>query len=223
MGRSARIVLPRVPVHVTQRGNRKELIFRNDEDKAFYMKKFMFYRKKHRVKLYAWALMDNHIHFVLEPQNKNSLYKLFLKLNTSYVRYFNEKYHLTGKLFGNRFFSCVLDEAHFVEAIRYVELNPFRAKLERDIARYKWTSAHERLGKRKEYYLSKLPNYFSVTSHYAFLSEPIKGAMDTFKNRWKCIVLATKRGVPLGKEIFVKHIGELFQRDFNLIAKLAPD
>lgn len=215
MGRMSRIVLPGVPVHVTQRGNRRENIFRDDEDKAFYLKKFMFYRKLHRVKLYAWCLMDNHVHFVLEPKNKSSLHKLFLKLNTSYVQYFNKKYKISGKLFGSRFFSCVLDEPHFVECIRYVELNPFRAKLERSLAQYKWSSAPERLGIRTEYFLSKLPVYFSVSSHFEFLSEPIQGALESFSKIWQSIFKATRSGVPFGTKDFVKKIGHLFSIEFN--------
>lgn len=147
---------------------------------------------------------------------------MFLKLNTSYVRYFNEKYKLTGKLFGNRFYSCVLDEAHFVEAIRYVELNPFRAGLEGSLVKYKWTSAHERLSRRKEYYLSALPSFFSVTSHFEFLTEPIQGALSDFKNRWAAIRGATKSGNPLGGKEFIQKVGASLGRVLGLNYKSVP-
>ena len=92
MSRQARVVVPNVPLHITQRGNRKENIFLDDEDKEYYMKSFMFYKKKNRVKLYAWCIMDNHVHFILEPKTKKILSKLFGALNTKYVKYFNKKY-----------------------------------------------------------------------------------------------------------------------------------
>ena len=107
MPRKARNVVPNTPMHITQRGNRKENIFRDEQDKEFYIRSFMKYRKKYKILLFAWCLMDNHVHFILQPSNKKGLSKLFLCLNTKYVRYFNKKYGLNGVLFSNRFYSCV--------------------------------------------------------------------------------------------------------------------
>ena len=92
MPRNPRIIIPNTPMHITQRGNRRENIFSDEEDKEFYIKAFMFYKKKFKVKLFAWCLMDNHVHFVVEPSTKKGISKLFLCLNTKYVRYFNKKY-----------------------------------------------------------------------------------------------------------------------------------
>lgn len=130
MPRLSRNIVPNIPMHITQRGNRRENIFLDENDKEFYMRSFMYYRKILKVKVFAWCLMDNHVHFILQPSNKTGLSKLFLRLNTKYVRYFNKKYGITGKLLGDRFFSCLLDEEHLYEAIRYVELNPYKAKKE---------------------------------------------------------------------------------------------
>ena len=59
MPRQARVVVPNVPLHITQRGNRKENIFLDDEDKEYYMKIFMFYKKKNRVKLKKMVTVFN--------------------------------------------------------------------------------------------------------------------------------------------------------------------
>jgi putative transposase len=130
MPRQAREVEAGFPMHVTQRGNYRQNIFHDDDDKEFYIKSFLFYRRKYKVKLYAWCLMDNHIHVVVEPSSRTGLSKLFQALNTKYVFYFNKKYEISGRLFESRFFSCILNEDHFFEAIRYVELNPTRAGMD---------------------------------------------------------------------------------------------
>ena len=205
MPRESRLVIPGVPVHITQRGNRRENIFRDDEDKAFYMKRFMTYKKLHRVKMYAWCLMDNHVHFVLEPKYKTSLYKLFLRLNTSYVRYFNKKYGIEGKLFGNRFFSCLLDEAHFVESIRYVELNPYRARMEKRLGKYTWSSLQERMGLRNDYFLSKMPDFYAVDNHLEFLFDAIDSSTKVL-SAWEGIRSASRSGAAIGNENFLKKV-----------------
>ena len=171
MPRQAREVEAGFPMHVTQRGNYRQNIFHDDDDKAFYIKNFLFYRRKYKLKLYAWALMDNHIHVVIEPSSRTGLSKLFQALNTKYVFYFNKKYEISGRLFESRFFSCILNEEHFFEAIRYVELNPIRAGMEAVPGNYEWTSAKERLKLRSKYYLHKLPYFMVIDDWMTFLME----------------------------------------------------
>ena len=169
MPRQAREIEVGVPMHVTQRGNERNNIFRCDEDKEFYIRNFIFYKKKFRVKLYSWCLMDNHVHFIIEPGTLNGVSKLFSHLNNRYVFYFNSKYQRKGRLFESRYFSCLLGEDHFYEAIRYAELNPLRTKLENTIGGYQWSSAKERLKLRNRYYLSSLPNFMNIQNWNEYL------------------------------------------------------
>lgn len=206
MPRHGRIVVPNQPVHITQRGNRRENIFRDDEDKEFYLRAFLKYKKKYKVKLYAWCLMDNHVHFVIEPTDTIGLAKLFGALNTKYVRFFNRKYNLCGKLFGERYFSCLLDEEHFYEAIRYVELNPYRAKLEAEPGNYFWCSSLERLKRRSAYFLNKLPSYFCVSNWWEYLTELICEDLEFFKTYWSSLRTNTINGKPLGTESFIQRV-----------------
>lgn len=206
MPRQARLVVPNNPVHITQRGNRKENIFRDDADKEFYIRSFLKYKKKYKVKLYAWCLMDNHVHFVIEPSDQIGLAKLFGALNTKYVRYFNKKHNLCGRLFGERFYSCLLDEEHFYEAIRYVELNPFRAKLEHVPGTYYWSSSLERLKTRSAYFLNKLPTYFLVNNWGEYLTELISEDLQFFQKYWSGIRKNTISGKPLGKKSFIEKV-----------------
>ena len=212
MSRKRRLIIPQIPVHITQRGNRREYIFRDDEDKEKYIKSFQFYRKKYKVKLYAWCLMDNYVHFVVEPQNKNGLARLFCALNTKYVRYFHTKYGAKGRLFGDRYFSTCLDEEHLYEAIRYVELNPFSANMESKPGEYSWSSALERLKTRSTYYLHKLPEYFEVNNWWAYLTENLD-----LKSVWSSIRSSTINGKPIGNFDFLNFIKiDSLKRDVDL-------
>tara|TARA_B110000211_G_C14056551_1_gene543633 strand:+ start:1068 stop:1736 length:669 start_codon:yes stop_codon:yes gene_type:complete len=205
MARKNRMLIPNVPIHVTQRGNRQANIFIDDEDKEVYMNAFMFYKKKFKIKLYAWALMDNHIHFVIESKTNKGIVKLFSCLNTKYAKYFNKKYELTGRLYESRYKSCLLDEDHFYEAIRYVELNPFKAKMETAPSEYYWTSAHERLKRRNTYYLSRLPEYFQIENWWEYLTEKITLEVQAV---WQQIKVFTQRGTPIGNNKFIQIISK---------------
>lgn len=180
----------------------------------------MLYKKKYRVKLYSWCLMDNHVHFILEPTNKKGLAKLFGALNTKYVKYFNKKYEMIGRLFGDRFFSCVLDEEHFYEAIRYVELNPYRAKLEKNVGTYFWSSSLERLQRRNQFYLNKLPSWFQINNWFEYLQEGVEEDQ-VIQQSWAAIRGFTINGTPLGKKSFIEmvkdKVGAIFKEKFRVV------
>ena len=218
MPRKARNVVPNTPMHITQRGNRKENIFRDEQDKEFYIRSFMKYRKKYKILLFAWCLMDNHVHFILQPSNKKGLSKLFLCLNTKYVRYFNKKYGLNGVLFSNRFYSCLLDENHLFEAIRYVELNPLKAKMEKEIGDYKWCSSLEHLFKRNQYFLNKLPDYIQIENWEEYLKENI----EILNEKWDKIRSATIKNFPAGSDDFINILTNILKRNFKLIPRGRP-
>lgn len=151
--------------------------------------------------------MDNHVHFVVEPQNLKGLARLFCALNTKYVRYFHKKYGEFGRMFGDRYFSTCLDEEHFYEAIRYVELNPFAANLESKPGDYYWSSAGERLQKRSEYYLHRLPMYFKVSNWWSYLTEKID-----LHEVWDVIRKSTTNGKPLGNDQFFDFLKKVLKK-----------
>jgi putative transposase len=126
MGRIARLVIPGMPHHVTQRGVRRLNVFRDDEDRLLYLKLFALSAHRYQLTVGSYALMSNHVHFVVTPARVDSIHKVFHWCHTAYVDHFNEKYSLSGHLWEQRPRSCVLSEGHLRAAIRYVELNPVR-------------------------------------------------------------------------------------------------
>lgn len=127
MPRIARVVVSEYPHHIIQRGNYRQNVFLDESDKRQYLSLIAEYSQKYHLKILAYCLMDNHVHFIGIPKNGNSMAKTFSVAHTLYSQYFNKKMKVSGHLWQGRFYSCVLDESHLIAAGRYVEQNPVRA------------------------------------------------------------------------------------------------
>ena len=141
MARLARVVIPGMSHHVTQRGVRRLDVFRDDEDRLLYLKLFAQSAHSYELIVRCYTLMSNHVHFVVMPGRPDSIERVFHWCHGVYVEHFNEKYSLSGHLWEQRPHSCVLSDSHLREAVRYVELNPVRARMVRRAADYRWSSA----------------------------------------------------------------------------------
>lgn len=171
MSRVARIVLPAYPFHLTHRGNNKQKIFLSDDDRRKYLFWFEEARQKFDLKVLAYCLMDNHVHFIVIPGNINSLAKTIQAVHRKYAAYFNTKYKKSGHLWEGRYYSCLLDQRHLVLALRYVERNPVRALMVKNSWDWVWSSAREHLGKEKGYViLDNISLYVDIRSWKEFIS-----------------------------------------------------
>ena len=161
MPRIARIVAVGLPHHITQRGNYKQPVFRNDYDRKLYLSWIEEYSEKYSLKILAFCLMINHVHFIAIPETETALANVFHIAHMRYSQYFNKTNHVTGHLWQGRFYSCVLDEPHFIASIRYVERNPVRAQLVKNPWEWPWSSASYHIN-HKEGSLIKLSNLSEV-------------------------------------------------------------
>jgi len=141
MSRIARVVVPGMPHHVTQRGIRRLVVFRDDPDRRLYLDLFAESAQRYGLTIRSYALMPNHVHFIVTPLRPDSINKAFHRCHGVYANRFNEKYSLVGHLWQQRPFSCVLSERHLRNALRYVETNPVRAALVTKASDYEWSSA----------------------------------------------------------------------------------
>lgn len=131
MARGPRVVLPNVVHHVVSRGNDKMAIFRNGHEKELYLRRFSLVAAEEKVWVQGYCIMDNHVHWLLTPTTANGLARLFRRVHTWWAMTFNRKHGRTGHLMQGRFHSSPLSEDHYWTALRYVELNPQRARLVR--------------------------------------------------------------------------------------------
>ncbi|MEI6519903.1 MAG: transposase [bacterium] len=205
MARSARIILPGLPHHITQRGNHREEIFTCTRDYNIY-KNFVFkYCAKYGVDIMAYCLMSNHIHLVAIPVSEESFSDTFRDINTSYSKYFNSSKNISGHIWHGRFYSCVMDEEHLWHAIRYVERNPVRAKIVATAAEYNWSSAATHCNKSADMLLS---NKFPITNEIPNWTEWL--TVENFEIISK-IRTNTISGKPVGSKEFIDKINEMIE------------
>jgi putative transposase len=129
MARLPRIVLPGIPHHVTQRGNRRERTFFEDGDYQLYLDLLADAAARAHVAIWSYCLMPNHVHIIAVPSDEDGLRRTFRHVHRHYTGYINARLRVTGHLWQGRFSSVAMDEAHLLAAFRYVALNPVRAGL----------------------------------------------------------------------------------------------
>jgi putative transposase len=148
MARPLRIEFEHALYHITARGFEKKTIFLDVSNR----KKFLYYLKenltRYNVLLYAYVLMDNHYHLLLETLMPN-LNRFMHDLNTSYSVYYNRRMNRVGPLFQGRYKSLLVDkESYLLELSRYIHLNPVRSGLT-EAEKYPWSSYRTYLGLNK--------------------------------------------------------------------------
>ena len=129
MPRIARLVVPEVPHHATQRGNRREPIFFEEGDQARYLSFVKVGAQESQTAIWAYCLMPNHVRLIVVPSHKDGLRDMFAKAHRQYTNFINWRHNWTGHLWQGRFGSVAMDEDHLAEAVRYVAQNPVRAGL----------------------------------------------------------------------------------------------
>jgi len=142
MARLPRFVLPGQPQHIIQRGNNRQVIFRTKSDYQFYLEKLSEAAKKHQCDIHAYVQMPNHVHLLATPHTKDGMGKMMQMLGRYYVQYYNYRYKRTGTLWEGRYKATLIDtEQYFLICMRYIELNPVRAKgLVDHPTKYPWSS-----------------------------------------------------------------------------------
>lgn len=149
MARLPRIVIPGVPHHVTQRGNRRLPVFFSDDDRQLYLALLAAAAEASGTTCLAWCLMDNHVHLILVPKHADGLRAMLGEAHRRYTRHVNFREGWRGHLFQARFASYPMDDSHLMAAVRYVELNPVAAGMVAHAEDWRWSSARSHLaGKR---------------------------------------------------------------------------
>lgn len=151
--------------HTMIRGVNKEIIFYSDDDRRKFIQILKYYQGKYRIELFAYCLMDNHVHLLIKA--KENFNKFMQCVQTVYAAYFNKKYKRIGHLFQDRFKSIpVEEERYLLECVRYIHQNPVQAKIS-TIDKYKWSSYKEYINKPKIVNTNYILKLFSDTKSAA--------------------------------------------------------
>jgi putative transposase len=142
----ARIMIAGLPYHVTHRGNQRAAVFTAIDHYRDYLSGLERYSRRFGMEIWAYCLMPNHVHLVAVGREARSVARVIGNAHRSFSARRNRDCDVTGHLWANRYFSTVLDETHLWAAVRYVELNPVRARLVEDAIGYRWSSARAHAG-----------------------------------------------------------------------------
>jgi putative transposase len=209
MSRVARIVLPGVPHHITQRGNNRQAVFFTDSDYRVYLGLLHQHSLRFGLEIQAYCLMPNHIHLIAVPRSEKSLALAVGRTHYLYSQYVNRLHRRSGHLWQNRFFSNGLDEKHLYVAQRYVEMNPVRAKLARRAWDYHWSSAAAHCGGEDGSGLLALVEWRRRWEAGAWRKElaqqPQPGEIEMLRR-------ATHTGRPLGTDSFLSKLEHALNR-----------
>jgi putative transposase len=204
MPRLARSVFAHLPHHITQRGNRGEDVFFDDQDRQAYLQWLGEYAVKFDVEIAAYCLMTNHIHLILIPPAEDGLQNLLKPLHMRYAQRLNRARQQQGHIWQGRYFSSVLDHDYFRAALRYVERNPVRARMTRKAENYEWSSARGHCGLTKDALLKPKPTWRNdlgdISSWSKWLAEPDDEAALLVLRR------NAMMGLPCGSEKFLRKI-----------------
>lgn len=218
MARLARIVVPGIPHHVTQRGNRRQDVFFADADYVAYRDLVADACAAEDVRCLAWCLMPNHVHLILTPATADGLRAALADAHRRYSRRINFVHGWTGYLWQGRFASYPMEEAHLMTAIRYVELNPVKAGLARRAEDWRWSSARAHLSGEGDG-LTDLASMAGVHRNWRAMLRRGLEAGDIDPEEEAAIEARMRTGRPLGDAAFVV---ELERRTGRPLAKRKP-
>lgn len=161
---------PNATYHITSRGNRKNVIFKEDEDYIVYIRILNEALKyfDNQYEIMSYCLMTNHVHLQVRTKEKH-IKELMMRINSFYAKYFNNKYSYVGHLFQSRYRSeLITEERYLLEVSRYIHLNPVKAKIVKKPEDYEWSSYCMYIGTEKEKIVDRniILSYFKDEEFY---------------------------------------------------------
>ena len=207
MARMARAVAPGIPHHVTQRGNRKQQTFFNDEDYHAYLELLTKWCGKYHVDIWAYCLMPNHVHLIAVPKTKDGLNLAIGETHRRYTRRINFREDWRGHLWQGRFSSFIMNEEYLLTCTRYVELNPVRAGLVKKPEAWPWSSAGPHMRGKDDLIVKTKPlGKMLGISWKEFLSVDVQEAEIELLRKHE------RTGRPLGEDSFIEKMELLLNR-----------
>jgi putative transposase len=209
MARWARVVVPTVPHHVTQRGTRRLPVFLCEDDYRTYLRLLRDWCDREGVSIWAYCLMSNHVHLIAVPETESGLARAIGEAHRRYTRAVNFRQGWRGYLFQGRFASCPMDERYLLAAVRYVELNPVRAQMAQTAWEYPWSSAAAHTQGKDDRLVKVQPMLERVADWHEYLDRESDAA------ELKALRRHNRTGRPLGDNEFIARLEQATGRDLR--------
>jgi len=207
MPRKPRFAPPGYWLHLTQRGNNKQRTFTSDADREHFLSLLDTYSAEREVRIAGYVIMSNHFHLIATGDRPDAISLFMMDVNGHYATYRNATQRTSGHVWQDRFFSCVLDHAHYATALRYAELNPVRARIVHAPADHRWSSARTHLG------LEPAPEWLDTVEFDQRWIAPAQWqeSLNTLTRREiAAIRQATRHDAALGSDTFVDALERTF-------------
>ncbi len=211
MARLARVVVPGHPHHVTQRGNGRARTFFGDGDYALYRDLLAENCRTAAVEVWAWCLMPNHVHLILVPSDPDGLRRALARVHRSYAGTIQARRKRSGHFWQGRFGAVAMDEPHLAVALRYVSLNPVRARLVQRAQDWRWSSTRAHLRNKDDGVTALKP----ISDRFPNFADLIASEPEAEADLFGRLRAAESIGRPLGDDGFLTRLERLTRRSLK--------
>ncbi len=206
MARIARVVVPDIPHHITQRGNRRMETFFSESDYREYLYLMAEWCNRCKVQIWSYCLMPNHTHLIAVPESEEGLGRAIGEAHRRYTRYINFQKGWKGHLWQGRFASFPMDEQYLIATARYIELNPVKAGIVKRPEEYRWSSAKAHLQGEDDILVKVGPLLGIIADWQGLLTS------DLSEEEYKTLRRHERSGRPLGSDDFLSKLEKLTSR-----------
>lgn len=220
MPRTSRIVLPDCPHHIIQRGHNREVVFTSDDDYLYYLENLKEWKERLSCKVYAYCLMTNHVHLIVDPGARvENLSLLMKRLSGRQTRFVNRLEGRSGTLWEGRYKSSPIKvDEYLLACCRYIELNPVMAGMVDEPKKYRWSSFRSKVGLEEAEWLDLDP-YYKNLGHIKYEEFVMEGISD---GESKMIREAVQRGQLTGSMRFVEEVATKIGKRIELRGQGRP-
>lgn len=184
MPRHPRVHATGLVYHLMARGNNGYTIFRDRTDYHLFLKALDTAKRRYPFALYAYALLPNHFHLLIETRDSPTG-RIMQSMLTRYSRYFNDRYRRRGHVFQGRYRAIVCErESYLLELVRYIHLNPVRAKLVTRPDDWPWTGHREYLGRAAAGLIDSGPITGLLATRPAYERFVRDGVNEGYRSEW---------------------------------------
>lgn len=206
LARLARLVIPGVPYHVTQRGNRRQQTFFCDDDYVLYRDLLGQAARRAGTEVWSYCLMPNHVHLIVVPSHEDGLRMTFADAHRRYTGFVNARQRWTGHLWQGRYGAVPMDDTHLMAAARYVAFNPVRARLVEKAHQWPWSSVRAHRAERDDQLVQVAPLLERFGPIDVFLDQAEEDAA------FRALRMAETTGRPAGSREWVAQIERMTGR-----------
>ena len=202
MARLPRVYVEGAIYYITCRSAHGENLFKENKDYAMYVDILEKYKKELAFKLFAYVLLPQHLHLLIEPSGEVKISEIMRSLNTAYSKYFNAAYNRRGHLFRERFKACLVEkESHSLRLTSYMHLNPLRMGLADSLEDYSYSSYGLYRDGHCDYEgVKEIIGYLGGLDYKDYIEGNKEELLDVYKN--------IKRKNILGSKQFIKKVKE---------------